>query len=1499
MAKATSGKVKKVQSPKKTLGTKKTIARVNTRRTIKTIREGIGKKSLSPGKAQKSPRKDSDAVEPKKRGRPAKTPQASSVETAKRGRPVKESVTSPVKESKGVERVIDIREIKKHAERILKDKQKKAPSVLRVSPRKKNTTMSTPEKRVVGRPKVIQTISDGPTVSLLSQNKIIQKNLPKKLRNVQKKLLKKQIANKLKTGQGSKKSNLLKKNDKLKNQKIIQKLTKILLKNKALNKRQLEELVKNKTDFKAIASLVSLLKAKKKSVSDVQKNEWNVSVQEEEEEDEELEEEEEVYEPVDDEDRDKDYVPPIEEQTLRKSSRKGTSPIVDSIPPQYFTPLPSNQASSNVQAYKTYGNKTNVVANTAQVKTPKPQVKASRTPTPLVYRRKPNRLHEGDVPMFPVDSVKKSLSRGSITPNRFYDESILPDDNPVESIDSISALLEQSTGRTPLTPKSTEANVGKCLSKYYCDLCNMSYKCKATGPIHVRIPEDEHLVRHNSTWLHKVQENMKSQSKDQGSATTDTPRGEQRDPVLISQIKQEMIRQLTSQIDLSGGMKGSPLFKANLSSSKYILDSELNLSLVMDSLNLILTNDIEDDEDAYDTLQMALGASDADMDRLKDLAGQTITAEYVYDNSNPNSNQGIFDPSESALLIEEYRHDMLDIDMETRAMGCPSPECDRTYFGLVGLQTHIKYWHRNESFLQKKTTYRFLPGPEPLKYVCFVCKEMFMRSAARDEHVASTHRANEASNNANKQKLVLAFQEILEATLRKCLANAERKKGKTQEGEAVEIAVVGESGEVEDGGEGFDEYDDVTLLGREFIRKLKASEDGLRAYDLLVKLINPLGTPENAAFIEHLIVKLHTILGKVVRSTLLPISNEIVISSRQQHNVYNSDSRERPFQCPVCEGRYLTSSTRNKHFSRAHPIEYEATVALPGGEEFLPPSRKGVLRAIDGGSQLSPAPSETSTIESVTPSVPLDKASVLNELKIRMNKKVADKLRGKIAPYSPVYPKRKPPAPVSDHGETDEEEMLTLEDEYLTDEVTQSRNTRSGTTGTNNLQQVIQSIQSSIKQSPAYKPPIQPFTKVSNNFKCLDCDRVFIKEDELYHHNRLEHSDKNLVFKLNDIKKKTDTTPGGTNSSQETSVTDLSGISPIKPVQIITAHNTSSTSTMLPAGETPGKQLAPLLTRKELQQSSARDVTEENPTKTTSDEQTTGEQASSETVTNVVKIGTRQLVLQRTSKGSAAVSSPRKIMMSPEGNIDKVLQRDGSCLIEFDQANPVSISSLDPQPTTSTVKKVPSQPGSPSTPLVGQRNPTAPAGVRPQISSPLIKTPLATKLVSRLKSQLIRSQGTPPVQTPPTQTPPTRDPDWLSSPDARAGSESSETPNEYKLKRGPRRRVIDDEEKQRALALIKQLDQMDMRKVKRSGVSGPSSGVSASRARKNTKDEESEEEYEDRYLEEEDSGMLLTNSQSWKRVAEVAEDWNTSEEEEDEQEVVSPRRTTRAVKRKS
>jgi hypothetical protein len=56
------------------------------------------------------------------------------------------------------------------------------------------------------------------------------------------------------------------------------------------------------------------------------------------------------------------------------------------------------------------------------------------------------------------------------------------------------------------------------------------------------------------------------------------------------------------------------------------------------------------------------------MDRLKDLAGQTITAEYVYDNSNPNSNQGIFDPSESALLIEEYRHDMLDIDMETRAM---------------------------------------------------------------------------------------------------------------------------------------------------------------------------------------------------------------------------------------------------------------------------------------------------------------------------------------------------------------------------------------------------------------------------------------------------------------------------------------------------------------------------------------------------------------------------------------------------------------------------------------------------------------------------------------------------------------------------------------------------------------------------------------------------------------------------------------------------------------
>lgn len=56
------------------------------------------------------------------------------------------------------------------------------------------------------------------------------------------------------------------------------------------------------------------------------------------------------------------------------------------------------------------------------------------------------------------------------------------------------------------------------------------------------------------------------------------------------------------------------------------------------------------------------------MEVLKHLAGQTITTDYVYDSNNPKSNEGTFDPSESALLIEEYRHDQVDIDMETRAL---------------------------------------------------------------------------------------------------------------------------------------------------------------------------------------------------------------------------------------------------------------------------------------------------------------------------------------------------------------------------------------------------------------------------------------------------------------------------------------------------------------------------------------------------------------------------------------------------------------------------------------------------------------------------------------------------------------------------------------------------------------------------------------------------------------------------------------------------------------
>lgn len=239
-------------------------------------------------------------------------------------RPTRNAKAAPKENTKSVERVIDIREIKKQAEKIIQEKKlnKTTPlGSLRVSPRKKDNVSTTPtagttpqNTRTRGKA-VIQTISDGPTVSLLSQNKIIQKNLPKNLRKVQKQLLKTQKENPKKSPL-VKKSNLLKGNDKVRNQELIQKLTKLLLKNKSVTKAQLNNLIQNKSDFKAITALVGLLKAKRKASAEVQKNKWQVCVKEEEE-DEEMEEEEEESFEVDDEDQDKSYVPPAAGKNMR------------------------------------------------------------------------------------------------------------------------------------------------------------------------------------------------------------------------------------------------------------------------------------------------------------------------------------------------------------------------------------------------------------------------------------------------------------------------------------------------------------------------------------------------------------------------------------------------------------------------------------------------------------------------------------------------------------------------------------------------------------------------------------------------------------------------------------------------------------------------------------------------------------------------------------------------------------------------------------------------------------------------------------------------------------------------------------------------------------------------------------------------------------------------------------------------------------------------------
>lgn len=722
---------------------------------------------------------------------------------------------------------------------------------------------------------------------------------------------------------------------------------------------------------------------------------------------------------------------------------------------------------------------------------------------------------------------------------------------------------------------------------------------------------------------------------------------------------------------------------------------------------------------------------------------------------------------------------------------------------------------------------------------------------------------NETQNNEAKAKLVDAFRDILEFTLRKCVANVEARKRKSIDGKqgqktGEEVEVLDLNGEKVENAEkveseiGEDEYDELTLLGANFVRKLRASEDGRRAYDLLVQLVNP--TEDNGEFVNLLIVKLHTILGKVVRSTLLPISNQMVISSRQQHNVFNSDSRERRFVCPMCGLRFLTPVTRNKHL-RAH-TEVNVNVCDLTDEVITPasicvPNSEACDRSVTSEVSEITLDSRSGTPESSK--THLNKASVLHELKIRMLDKMEKTLKAKLQ----LKGMMNKPIDQAAMDLADEEDMLAIEEECLKEQEEYleehylsllKKNNAVTQSGQSTLQQVIREIQSSIistpTQKPVYKPPTKPFIKMNNNFKCLQCDRIFIREDEVYHHNRLEHADKTLASKLDDIRKKT---PAGNDA-----LLSSTGISPIKPVEIITAPVTMATQRS-PLLEESDKQLAPLLTRKELQQKVPVEVEKRSRGAGSQTDDTDTVVDDDGNVSKIVKVGTKELVLQRTAKGSLVAASPRRIIKDDQGRIDRVVQRDSTCLIEFDKALPVKIINLSNNPAVGTATTA---------------KPTA----------PLLRTPIASQLVSKLRLEINRKMASQsPTHSPSVGTP-------------RESSESQESPGQLtlgtlnqatKLKRGPRIEEIPHEVRLSALAQLRALSGTDNRKKKRK--------------KPEAEEEDSEEEEE---MEEvcEDGGVLLTNSSNWKRVAEVEKDWETSDEEEEEEVITT--RITRG-KRKS
>ncbi|XP_022178353.1 uncharacterized protein LOC111039252 isoform X2 [Myzus persicae] len=324
------------------------------------------------------------------------------------------------------------------------------------------------------------------------------------------------------------------------------------------------------------------------------------------------------------------------------------------------------------------------------------------------------------------------------------------------------------------------------------------------------------------------------------------------------------------------------------------LPSAISLGSILSSVNQILEGpdcnvaSTEVNDYSWTELQRAMGATDEEMAILQNFGsnsseeGQNVTSENCLDLLD-------MDGGEDTNINQEQTDTQNNSELNFKCK-----VCDQCYKGVAAFRIHSLDVHN----IEDPELVNVIKSDYLL--VCWVCK-LIMEGGAEelDEHMAKDHEFDDAPNSENgkelKNKMVSKLGEILDQALKNLISSTQKPcAGKTWSGGAI------------------------TLLGK--LCALRNNEKGTTvsssvANSALAKdLRKVIGRNNNGSSARAQSRRSNTAHALQLNARLAALS----VAAKRLTPLVRADCSSNIYKCPICDIGFETTSTRNKHISRAH-----------------------------------------------------------------------------------------------------------------------------------------------------------------------------------------------------------------------------------------------------------------------------------------------------------------------------------------------------------------------------------------------------------------------------------------------------------------------------------------------------------------------------------------------------------------------------------------------------